>query len=293
MMDFGVDPTADVRARGTLPAPDYTVHGVYAAPEQFTGAAISTATDVYSMGALLSTLLAGEPPLDSDSLSPGELMDAIRDLPAVAPSELVARLAATDEARAMVVARARGFPSASRLARALEGELDAITLMALRKEPERRYAGADALAEDVRRYLRRDRVHARPDTWGYRLRSLVRRQRPLVLASAAGLLVLVVGIGAVSWQQPCRHEPRARKTRREVAHSYQRWCTMQRSTGGHSAHAARAKLCGRNAGARPRVGDAPRARCCGARHGFRAGVVGTTKANLGDLTGAGAASRQA
>ncbi|MBC8090207.1 MAG: serine/threonine protein kinase, partial [Phycisphaerae bacterium] len=220
LLDFGVAKLMDdPRGEGTLTSAGLSPFTAsYAAPEQVTGAAISTATDVYSLGALLSMLVAGEPPLDSAAMSPGELMDAIRDRPALAPSEIVARVATRDEGHGLVLARARGFQNAARLARALEGELDAITLMALRKEPERRYAGADALADDVRRYLRRDRVHARPDTLGYRLRSLVRRQRPLALASAAGLLVLVVSIGTVTWQQRMRanEQVRAEQRLREV-----------------------------------------------------------------------------
>lgn len=220
LLDFGVAKLLDdPRGDGTLTSAGLSPFTAsYAAPEQVTGGAISTATDVYSLGALLFTLLAGEPPLDTNSMSPGELMDAIRDRPAPAPSDVVQRIANADVTRGETLARARGFQNVTRLIRALQGELDAIALMALRKEPERRYSGADALAEDVRRYLRRDRVHARPDTIGYRMRSLVRRQRPMVLASAAGVLVLLVSIGAVSWQQRMRADEneRAEQRLREV-----------------------------------------------------------------------------
>jgi len=216
LLDFGVAKLMDdPRGEGTLTSAGLSPFTAsYAAPEQITGAAISTATDVYSLGALLAMLLAGAPPLECTGLSPAELVDAIRDQPAPAPSEIVERTAATDSAHALRLAQARGFQNAARWARALTGELDAIAAMALRKEPERRYAGADVLAEDVRRYLRRDRVHARPDTVAYRLRSFVRRQRPLVLASAAGLLVLVIAIGAVSWQERLRANERVRAEQR-------------------------------------------------------------------------------
>lgn len=203
LLDFGVAKLLDDQhSNGTLTNAGLSPFTAsYAAPEQFTGGAISVATDVYSLGALLMVLLAGEPPLKSETLSPSELMDAIRTRPVVAPSEIVTRITRTDAASATVVARTRGCPTAEKLARTLSGELDAITLMALRREPERRYSGAEALADDVLRYLRRDRVHARPDTIGYRIRSFVRRQRPMVLGNAALLVVFLVALGFVWWKQ--------------------------------------------------------------------------------------------
>ena len=251
LLDFGVAKLLDdPRSEGTLTGAGLSPYTAsYASPEQVSGSAISIATDVYSLGALLVTLLAGRPPLDAGAMTQVEVIDAIRNLPSPAPSDLARRargavvrnagapdvgvhdagapnMGASDAGAPNVdapdtnaIARARGFPTVQRLARALTGELDAIALMALRKEPERRYSGADALAEDLRRYLRRDRVLARPDTVGYRMRSFLRRQRPFVVASAAIMLVTVGAVVTASWQgrrttnQTQRAEARLREVR--------------------------------------------------------------------------------
>ncbi len=206
LLDFGIAKlVSEERTDGTLGT--LTGGGVapftaaFAAPEQVSGGRIAVATDVYALGALLYVLLTGRPPLGTDALSPAEAVLAIRD-GVVAPPSTVA----TDAA-----AVARGVPTADRLSRALVGELDAIALMALRKEPERRYATVDALAEDVRRQLAHERVIARPDTVAYRARRLFRRRRGLVTGVAVGVLALVVGSG-VALQQAAR----ARAARNEA-----------------------------------------------------------------------------
>lgn len=197
LLDFGVAKLLDdPREQGTLTGAGLSPFtAAYAAPEQVTGDHVSTATDVYALGALLTVLLAGRAPLDVSELTPGELLTTIRDRPAQPPSEL-ARIASKDESHPgrspsdATLAAARGFTDARQLARALSGELDAITLMALRKEPARRYATVDAMAEDVRRFLRRERVLARPDTVAYRVQAFVRRRRPLVGGVAIALAAL-------------------------------------------------------------------------------------------------------
>jgi len=162
----------------------------YGSPEQIRGQAISTATDVYSLGATLYRLLAGRLPFEADQLSASEVIRIICEDPPPPPSRVCTDRAATE----------MGLAGKAALARQLTGELDDIVLAALRKEPERRYATVAALSEDIKRHLQGQQVSARPDTWRYRVGSFTRRNRRLVVAVGLGLSFLVAGTAIASWQ---------------------------------------------------------------------------------------------
>jgi serine/threonine-protein kinase len=138
----------------------------YAAPEQFQGRPVTTSTDVYALGVLLFELLAGHRPFDLTGLSAGE---AERTVTTTAPP------------------RPSALADTPAVARELRGDLDTAVLKALAKEPERRYASVDALADDLRRYAGGRPVRARPDTLAYRSGRFVRRNRWAVLAGAAAV----------------------------------------------------------------------------------------------------------
>ncbi len=160
----------------------------YASPEQLRGQAVSTATDVYSLGVLLFELLTGRPPFAASGGTSHELMREIteQDPP---------RLSGACDATAMST-----YPDPSRVSRELTGDLDAIVQMALRKEPERRYQSAEQLSLDLRRYLEHQPVVAGPDTWSYRAAKFTRRHRTTVVA--AGLLaVSLIGGTVATWRQ--------------------------------------------------------------------------------------------
>ena len=173
----------------------------YAAPEQVRGDAVTTATDTYALGVALYELLTGHRPYYFDKRTPAEIERVICNQPPARPSTVVAR--ATDAPQSdgstaaitpETIAAARALPM-RRLRRHLSGDLDTILLKALRKEPHRRYANAEAFVEDLRRLREGHPVRARKDTVGYRVRAFVRRHRAGVATTVAVAVLLLAGLG--------------------------------------------------------------------------------------------------
>ncbi len=162
----------------------------YASPEQISGAPITTASDVYSLGVLLYALLCGNRPYGLKRASRGAFEEAILHSDPARPSQS----ASTDE-----IANARAT-SAKKLRHALAGDLDTIALKALKKNPAERYATADAFMQDLQRFAAGKPVLARPDSAAYRLRKFVVRHRIGSAAAAAFALLLSVGVALVVWQ---------------------------------------------------------------------------------------------
>ena len=199
LLDFGIAKVIDTGADGDATAtlvqrmtPDY------AAPEQIRGEAVTTATDVYALGVLLHELLAGERPFRRH----GRHGDPAR-----------VRVEAPPQA-STAAARSAGAPRA--WAHRLRGDLDRIVAKAMAAEPDRRYAGAEALADDLRRHLDGRPVSARGDDPGYRVRRFVARHRVAVMAAAAVAFALVAAT-AISVQQARRAEAQARRAEAEKA----------------------------------------------------------------------------
>src|SRR5215210_7495925 len=162
----------------------------YASPEQVRGAPVTPASDLYSFGVLLHQLLTGRLPCGLDTCGLAETARRI-----------------CDEEPQRASALARGA-----LPRALAGDVDAILLKALRKEPRSRYPSMEHLAEDVRRCLAGYPVEARRGTALYRAGKLVRRHR---WSAAAVLVVLVLG-GAFLVREQLRRQAEHRRTERTV-----------------------------------------------------------------------------
>ena len=205
LLDFGI---AKLLATGTAPL-DGTLTNLrpltpqYASPEQVRGEAMTTASDVYSLGVLLYGLLTGHRPYRASMSCAAEIERAISEEEPLRPSAVVMGEAVPDENGARMtpdsVSRLReGTPD--KLRRRLEGDLDNIVLMALRKEPERRYASAEQLSEDISRHLENLPVIARPDTAGYRATKFIIRHRTGVAAAALIVISLVAGVVGTSWQ---------------------------------------------------------------------------------------------
>jgi len=168
----------------------------YAAPEQLAGKPVTTATDVYALGILLYELLLGVRPGAVPTRRPSSQAAAAGDMAAATPHVL---------------------------RRVLRGDLDNILLRALEPEPERRYASAGALADDIQRHLAGRPVEAHPPSRWYRTRKFVQRHRGGVAITAALVLGILSALGLALWQanialrqeQAARHEAQRANTVRD------------------------------------------------------------------------------
>ncbi len=172
----------------------------YASPEQVRGESVTTASDVYSMGVLLYELLTGHRPYRLKDRQFHEIARVVCEEEPTRPSaviELVEELPLPDGASRRItpesVSAARGITTA-RLRRHLMGDLDNVCLMAMRKEPRRRYGSIEQLSEDVGRVLEGLPVRARKPTLSYRGSKFVRRHK----AGVAAAVVFLVSIAAFS-----------------------------------------------------------------------------------------------
>lgn len=191
LLDFGIAKLLD--------ADETTTHAsvgpmtpIWASPEQRSGAPVTTASDVFALGMLLELLLTDLAPQSAGPQGPGGDRPT-RDEPttdARLPSTKLAHAAraadATDERRHL-----------ARRARRLRGDLDRIVARARHLEPQRRYASAADLAQDITRFLAGRPVTARPDSLGYRLSRLAKRHpwgTAAAVAAIAGLIAFSVAL---------------------------------------------------------------------------------------------------
>ncbi len=196
LLDFGIAKLLDVQQTShTLAMTQADVRLMtpdHASPEQVRGDPITTASDVYVLGVLMYELLGGRRPFKIKALHVAEIERAICGEMPLAPSiALDPRRAANPHPSAEHIAECRST-NVRRLRRELAGDLDNIVLMAMRKEPERRYSSADQLSADIGRHLNGEPVIARPDSWGYRASKFVTRHAVAVSMSGAIAVLLVV-----------------------------------------------------------------------------------------------------
>jgi serine/threonine protein kinase/Flp pilus assembly protein TadD len=206
LLDFGIakllGPDEDLLAPTRLDQRPMTPE--YASPEQVRGDLVTTASDVYGLGVLLYVLLTGHRPYRAATGDPQSLAKAILDSDPPRPSTAVGRT--VEEVTPEAVSRVRDGEERL-LRRRLAGDLDNIVLMAMRKEPQRRYASVDQLSNDIGRHLQNLPVIARKDTLGYRTAKFVGRHK-LGLTVAALFLLMIAGF-AVSWQRAVRERERS------------------------------------------------------------------------------------
>jgi serine/threonine-protein kinase len=178
LLDFGIAKLLENDDETRTEAAAFTP--AYAAPEQRNGGLITTATDVYALGILLGELVTGQ-----------RLAHSGRT-----PSSQI-----TGEEEAGVLPAS---PTITR--RALRGDLDNIVLKAIEAEPERRYASAGALADDVARMLEGRPVAAHPPSRPYRMRKFVQRHSAAVAATALCVLALLAAFGVAVWEAKVARE---------------------------------------------------------------------------------------
>jgi serine/threonine protein kinase len=161
----------------------------YASPEQVRGEAITTSTDVYSLGVLLYKLLTGTMPYGVSTRDPEAIRKAVLETEPRRPSSVILAddTHAIPQATQKIEVRTEETRALARkrLKKKLSGDLDLIILKALRKEPPKRYLSVEQFSEDIRRYLEGRPVIARIDTPGYRFAKFVRRNLAGVAASIA------------------------------------------------------------------------------------------------------------
>jgi non-specific serine/threonine protein kinase/serine/threonine-protein kinase len=167
----------------------------YASPEQLRGLPVTTACDIYALGVLLYELLAGVRPYDTAGLALDDVLRVVTEVDPRRPS----------------AAAADGLPYPSRT---LRGDLDAIVLKAMSKEPARRYASAHELSEDLGRWLTRQPVVAREPSLGYVISKAAERHRAAFAAAGISILALLAALGVSLWERHLAVVERNRATAR-------------------------------------------------------------------------------
>ncbi len=185
LCDFGIARLLDADDASTTRSAVRALTPRYASPEQIRGEPVTTASDVYSLGALLYELLCGVAAHDATTRSTAELERLVCEQTPLRPSAAAAQTS-VESAAARSTRR-------DELVRALRGDLDAIAMQCLAKDPQARYASAAALGDDLRRHLRREPVRARPEAFAYVARRFVQRHRLSVAFAGLATFALVAG----------------------------------------------------------------------------------------------------
>ncbi len=196
LLDFGIakltepEPGADLPRTTTTGAIRMTPH--YASPEQLQGGPVTVATDVYSLGILLYRLLVGRLPYRFRSPTPIDIADVVLRSEPERPSDALTRSHDTETtAGAAELAAHRGL-SVRQLRKELRGDLDAILLTALAKDPAARYPGVVDLARDLRRHLTGMPIGVVPSRTAYRTGKFLRRNAALLGWIGFGVVTIVI-----------------------------------------------------------------------------------------------------
>jgi eukaryotic-like serine/threonine-protein kinase len=237
LLDFGIAKLTAPNASATLDGTQTNFRVMtpeYASPEQVSGQTVTTASDIYSLGVILYELLTGQRPFRIRTNSVEEISRIITDTAPTRPSDSLRKGEGDKSKRGEKEKMRKGEDETGKFASKvspspplpfspsafipysssqLRGDLDNIILMAMRKEPERRYSSVEQFAEDIRRYLNGLPVIAREDSFGYRAEKFVKRNKAGVAAGLGIALSLVGGLIATSRQAKIAKKQRDRALR--------------------------------------------------------------------------------
>jgi tetratricopeptide (TPR) repeat protein len=191
LLDFGIAKVLDQEDNEATNATIPIMTRQYASPEQVRGQRVNTSSDVYALGLILYELLSGTRPYDLKDMPVGEAERVICEIDPPEPSKLAPKAYASQ----------------------LRGDLDRILLMAIRKEPERRYPSVEALSMDLEKYLQGQPVSAQRDTVAYRASKFIQRNLASVAVGSAMFVLLAGGITSTLWQARIAGLERARAER--------------------------------------------------------------------------------
>lgn len=222
LLDFGIakllNPERFAQTTLVTQAGLHAMTPEYASPEQVRGETVTRASDIYSLGVLLYKLLAGHSPYHTKSDSLLEIQRLICDEEPTKPSTVVGqtelRHSADGQSSASITPKSASSGRGCRpeeLRRLLRGDLDAIVLKALRKQPELRYQSAEEFSDDIRRHLSGMPIRVRRPTLRYRGGKLLRRHRE-ALAAAVVMLAFMSAI-TLLYEYKNRGDIRAEKSR--------------------------------------------------------------------------------
>lgn len=209
LLDFGIAKLMEEDAAGQTRTRERAFTPEYASPEQLHGEPVSTATDLYQLGVLLYALLAQAHPYGLTGDTPLRTRLARMDGDPKPLWDAALHTSVED------AAKRSGTPAT--LARQLRGDLSAVARRCLSADPAQRYAGVDALRNDLLAWLEGRPVSARAPTWRYRASRFVRRNALAMGAAAVVVVALCVGLGAALWQA---REARMQAQRAEVVNGY-------------------------------------------------------------------------
>lgn len=168
----------------------------YASPEQILGKNLTTATDIYSLGVVLFELLSGKKPFEVEGLNYEKVVETLTKHDPSTPSSVAQNTYGKTPIRV------------------LDGDLDNITLMAIRKEPERRYPSVSALADDIHSHLDGRPISARANTFGYLANRFIKRNKIAVAAAFLIAISVLAGLGIALWQANVARNERDRAEKR-------------------------------------------------------------------------------